>query len=233
MVSHAVALGLTRAVVCFQDDAFGKDALAQVERLAASTGLKIESRLPHPRLPPGASAASISQSMRPAVKLIENEKPQVALYFGSSLQFSELLRGERAGSLLGVTMLASSTVDSAEVVDAVGSRKANGAAIVQVMPNSGVGTTALVREFLTSAKSMRPAEWRASPFSLEGYLNARIAVEGLRRAATTTSAALHTALADMRRWDTGGITIDFSDGNREGNRYTTIAVIGSDGRLRF
>jgi len=68
--------------------------------------------------------------------------------------------------------------------------------------------------------------------SLEGYMDASVLVEGLRRAGPApTRAALIAALSSIEAFDMGGVKINFGRSNREGSQFVDVAVIGSNGRL--
>ena len=67
--------------------------------------------------------------------------------------------------------------------------------------------------------------------SFEGYLNARILVEGLKRAGSRPSReALRTALESMRATDIGGFKVDFSPQKHNGSAYFDLTMVGEDGR---
>ena len=68
--------------------------------------------------------------------------------------------------------------------------------------------------------------------SLEGYINARVAAEGLRRGdAGVTRESLIGALDRIEALDLGGLRVGFGKGNRIGGNFVDVAVIGQDGRM--
>lgn len=82
------------------------------------------------------------------------------------------------------------------------------------------------------------ADMRASGFegeslvSLEGYTDALVLAEGLRRAGPKVDRdSLTAGLETMTDYDLGGLRMRFGKGQREGNTYTDVVMVGSDGRL--
>ena len=88
----------------------------------------------------------------------------------------------------------------------------------------------------TRGRDLRDLDPKAQPnyTSLEGYVAARVLVEGLRRAGVKlTPGRLVAALEEMRRVDLGGYEISFSARSHDGSRFVDSAVIGADGALKF
>ena len=68
--------------------------------------------------------------------------------------------------------------------------------------------------------------------SLEGYMDAAVLAEGLRRAGPApTRAAVLAGLERIEAFDLGGVKINFGKTNREGNQFVDVAVISTNGRL--
>ena len=68
--------------------------------------------------------------------------------------------------------------------------------------------------------------------SLAGYINARVAAEGLRSAGPGVSReSLIAALDRIEALDLGGLRVGFGKGNRIGGNFVDVAVIGQDGRM--
>lgn len=234
MLVHAATIGMSRGAVCYQNDGFGQDALAQVKTFSKQYGIVLVGEFPQPRLGPGASETEIYKSMQPAITGIARSKPQIVFYFGSSSQCSEIVRHTRGAVGARVTILSASTVDANEIVRLVGAESARGVGIVQVLPHSGIPSCRLVRDYQRAGREAFGETWRPSQFSLEGFLNAKLATEAIRRAKGRAEAdAVLQALSTITNWDMGGVSLDFSGGRREGARYSTIAVIGPGGRLMY
>ena len=62
---------------------------------------------------------------------------------------------------------------------------------------------------------------------LEAYLNAKVLVEGLRRAGKDlTRPRFIQGLESMRHVDFGGFEVDFGKGVRQGSRFVDLTIIG-------
>ena len=71
--------------------------------------------------------------------------------------------------------------------------------------------------------------------SLEGYIDAKIFVEGLRRAGQNLTrekfiSALETI--NMHSYDGGGFDVSFSPSSHNGSKYVDMTVISKDGKFR-
>jgi hypothetical protein len=68
--------------------------------------------------------------------------------------------------------------------------------------------------------------------SMEGFLSARILVEGLRRAGRgLTRDGLVASLETLRNFDMGGFTVNYTPESHEGSRYTDLTLISKGGRF--
>ena len=67
---------------------------------------------------------------------------------------------------------------------------------------------------------------------LEGYLNARVLTEGLRRAGgAPTRESVMAALESLDSLDVGGVRIAYGKERREGSNFVDVAAVGVGGRL--
>jgi ABC-type branched-subunit amino acid transport system substrate-binding protein len=68
--------------------------------------------------------------------------------------------------------------------------------------------------------------------SLEGFISAKVLVEGLRRAGPDlTREKFITAMESMRDVDVGGFLVTFSPTNHSGSKFVELTVIGKDERF--
>jgi ABC-type branched-subunit amino acid transport system substrate-binding protein len=80
---------------------------------------------------------------------------------------------------------------------------------------------------------MRASEFTGeSLVSLEGYANARVLAEGMRRAGPKLDRDSVTAgLESMSDFDLGGLRIRYGKEAREGNTYTDIITVAQNGQI--
>jgi len=68
--------------------------------------------------------------------------------------------------------------------------------------------------------------------SLEGYINAKVVTEGLRRAGRSpTRASLVSALEGMSNYNLGGLVVSFGQGASSGSRFVELTMVNAQGKL--
>jgi ABC-type branched-subunit amino acid transport system substrate-binding protein len=68
--------------------------------------------------------------------------------------------------------------------------------------------------------------------SIEGFIAAKVLVEGLRRAGPQpTREKLIRGLESMARVDLGGIIVQYGPEDRSGTTYVDLTVLGKDGQF--
>jgi ABC-type branched-subunit amino acid transport system substrate-binding protein len=84
----------------------------------------------------------------------------------------------------------------------------------------------LGQEFKQAAKEYKLPESYAA---MEGYVSAKLMVEGLRRAGRGLSRdGLIRALEGVKKHDLGGIVIQYSDKDHTGSEFVELTLIGRD-----
>ena len=99
-----------------------------------------------------------------------------------------------------------------------------------VVPTPFTPKHEIVRRYRADMEAMGSSD--LSLVSLEGYINARVLTEGLRRAgANPTRESLHAGLEGLGTLDLGGLRLSFGKGDHEGSNFVDLAVIGPDSKL--
>ena len=221
MVQQVTTLGMDRIAVMYQNDGFGKAGLQGVMNALEKRSLK---------LAVAAGYERNTDKVEEAVKLIKASDAQAIIMISvnkSTAAFVKLYRdsGGRA-QLYNI-----SVVDPAELVKLAGLKNAHGLGISQVVPYPYGANMAVVREYQTLLKKYAPKEL-VNYTSFEEFLGAKVLVEALRRAGPNpTRAKVIKSLESMDKFDTGGVTVNYSPTNRMGSRYVEVTVIGSTGKL--
>ena len=221
MVQQLTTLGMNRIAVMYQDDGFGKAGLLGVANALAKRNLT---------LAVAAGYERNTDKVEDAVKKIKASNAQAIIMVSvnkSTAAFMRLYR-ESGG---GAQMYNISVVDPAELVKLAGLKNAHGLGISQVVPYPYMPNMPVVREYQTLLKKYAPKEL-VNYTSFEEFVGAKVLVEALRRAGPNpTRAKVVKALESMGNYDTGGITVSYSPGNRISSRYVEVTVIGSTGKL--
>ena len=99
-----------------------------------------------------------------------------------------------------------------------------------VVPSPFASKNDIVRHYQADMQANGSSDFSLP--SLEGYINARVLVEALRRAGPNPSReAVLLSLGGLESLDMGGVRVAFGKGRREGNSFVDVAVIGVGGRM--
>jgi ABC-type branched-subunit amino acid transport system substrate-binding protein len=222
IVSHLSLTGQKRIGAFYQDDAFGADGLAAIDESAKRHAVEVVAR---------ASYAKNTTQVEASVKTLGASKAQAIVMVANTAASAEFLKQYRSGG--GTAQLfALSTTEGPQVAEKIGAKTAHGFAVSQVVPDPLNRGVPIVRDFQNDFQKYAPAGSQLSATILEGYVAARVLVEGLRRAgAEPTRARLTASLQALRNFDVGGMIIGFDSPSRSGSRYVDIAILGGDGKL--
>ncbi|MGY4827059.1 ABC transporter substrate-binding protein [Sphaerotilaceae bacterium SBD11-9] len=172
--------------------------------------------------------STISPEVEPAAADIAKAAPQVVvmgLGAGTAPLFVRALRKTGCAS----TIYGLSIAMSAANIRGLG-ELSRGLGFSIIVPSPFATKFELVRRYQADMEAAGSKDFSLP--SLEGYADARVLAEGLRRAgAAPTRASLIAALEKIDALDLGGVRISYGKGVREGNRFVDVAVIGSDGRF--
>ncbi len=221
MVDNFLFLGLKKVAVFYQDDAFGKAGLSGVVKALAAHGLK-----------PVATGTVKRNTVDVAAALqsILAAKPDLVVEVGTYTEAAAFIKAARAKGYAG-QFANVSFVGSEALAKALGP-EGNGIMITQVVPFPYSGASAIVREYQERmAASGHKDDYDFT--SLEGYIDAKVLVQGLRKAGKTpTRTGLIDALNALNADDLGGFMVRFSPTNHAGSNYVSVTSITKDGKFR-
>jgi len=105
-----------------------------------------------------------------------------------------------------------------------------GVGVSQVSPYPFSATIPIVKEFQDAIS--RSKDVAASYASMEGFIAAKVLVEGLKRAGPKpTRDKLITALESLNRFDLGGVDVTYGPGIRTGTSYIDITIVSKTGKF--
>ena len=88
----------------------------------------------------------------------------------------------------------------------------------------------VVREYQLLAKKAGYTDYNFS--AMEGFLSAKVAVEGLRRTGKNlTREGYIAAMEKMQDVDLGGFFVSYSPTNRAGSKFVDLTIIGRGGKF--
>jgi len=218
LIKHLVTLGLERIAVVASDDSFGADCLVGVQRGFESVKLQpaVLERFNSGRPDYDAIASKVQQAQAQAILLIARSQTVVESH--------EVMRKQGIRAQIA-TLSNNASLDFIRQLGEYG----RGIVVSQVFPGVRETQYPLVREVEAQAK-LRGQE--LSPSMLEGWVAAKLLVEGLRRAgANPTRDRLRASLESIQRFDMGGqgLEISYSPDNHTGLEFTDLSIISTDG----
>lgn len=215
--------GYRTYAVLYQDDPFGQDVLGSTEALISKFDSKIVAKAGYKK-----NTTEVSE----AVKTIAAAAPHAVIMISNTAASSEFLKQSRAAGN-NSQFIAISVTDASQVVQRIGKEVANGLALTQVFPDPENRSIPLTREIMENFSKFKPAgEITPNQTLVEGYVGAKVLVDGLRRAGPKpTRQKLRDALEQIKDYDTGGLYVGFSPTNHAGVHYVDITIINREGKL--
>ncbi len=219
MVEQLVSTGVRDIAVIHQNDPFGKAGLQVAELALQKRGLK----------PAAVGAIEISPAVdvRKAVDTVAKANPTAIIMIAAGKGAVGFIR-EFHKTGLTPQYYGLSVVSSQQLVKELGS-SAHGIAITQVMPSPWRTSSPAAREYQAlSARQKLDLTYT----SFEGFMAAKIFVDGLKRAGKDlTREKLVAGLETLRNHDAGGLVVDFGPDRRNGSTYVDLSIISRDGRF--
>jgi len=217
-VNHLATTGMTRIGIFHAADGFGQDVFEGYTTALASRGLQSAGVASYPR-PMG----DISKGVAEIVKA----KPQAVLVASSGSEAVRIIREVRkAGSDAQFVTLSNNASES--FIKELGD-DGHGVIITQVVPGMNASQMTLASEYRSVARQQNAATSNAG---MEGFMSAKVLVEGLRRAGPEpTREKLVTALEGLRDYDLGGILISYSPTRHSGSSFVELSIVSSTGKL--
>lgn len=219
IVEHLVALGRAKIGVLYQNDAYGQAGLTGVKRALQKRKLEIAVK---------TTIERNSSEVSAAVKQMNAAAPQAVIMIGAYEGIATFVKAmKRAGSNTEFHNV--SFVGSISLAKALGTDSA-GVAISQVVPSPFDQTVPIVKEY---QRLMKAAGGTGYSFtSLEGYIAARVFIEGLKRTGKNlTREGFIDALEGMRNVNLDGFHIAFSPQNHQASTFVDMTMIARDGRF--
>ncbi|WP_211444583.1 ABC transporter substrate-binding protein [Collimonas humicola] len=219
IVQQISTLSLKRIAVFYQNDAYGKAGLEGVTRALKKRGIEVAAL---------GTVERNSVEVSDAVAKIRAGKPQtvimVSAYNSSAAFIKAMIVAGSPPSFWNISF-----VGSQQLVTALG-KDASGVQISQVMPAPWDETRAIVKEYRKYYLQDGKKQW--DYVSMEGFIAAKVFVEGLRRAGSNLSRdSLIRALETVSHYDAGGYFITFSPSSHNGSEFVDLTMVAKSGRF--
>jgi ABC-type branched-subunit amino acid transport system substrate-binding protein len=220
IIEHSTMLQINKVAVFYQNDAYGKTGLEGVTRALKKRNLDVVV---------AASVERNSNDVATAVTLISKSNPQAVVMISTYKSCAAFIKEMKKRGVVNPIYWNISFVGSSALSNELGP-DGRGVMISQVVPAPDNEISILVKEYrkLYLTKPERHADF----VSLEGFISAKIFVEGLKRAGSnlTRDGFIH-ALEGMSNYDAGGFAVKFGPTNHNASHFVELTVIGKDGQL--
>jgi ABC-type branched-subunit amino acid transport system substrate-binding protein len=219
LVQQMVAMGLKDLALVYLDNAYGKEVLGYAQEAFNQQNIKSI----------GTFALDVAgkNGEELAKKVVEANPGAVFLITTGTANTSFMMpfRQLKPGLPLAGTSV---SVVSSEL-DKLG-EKLNGYAQAAVMPYAKKESLQVVRTYQAEMLAIDQGA-RIGGSSFEGWINAQVMLEGLRRAGKDlTRESLRAGLAGIQRYDMGGFMVNYASAPFVGSRYIDMAIFGAGGR---
>jgi branched-chain amino acid transport system substrate-binding protein len=216
IVQHLTAMSVDKIAVFYQNDAYGQAGLAGVERALKKRNLEVVAK---------ATVERNTVEVAKAVETMRKAKPQAIVMIGAYTGCAAFIRDmKKAGA--APTFWNVSFVGSKALAQALGN-DGRGVQISQVVPFPWDSSLPVVKEY----RALLAESGKGEPGfgTLEGFIAAKVMVEGLRRAGRNlTRDGFIKAMESMGELDVGGFKVSYSPENHNGSKFVDLTIISKD-----
>ncbi len=219
IVHHLTAMSINRIAVFYQNDAYGLAGLAGVERALKRRNLEVAGKGTVER-----NTTDVAKAVAELNKVNAQAVVMISAYKSCAAFIKEMKKAGAHPTFWNVSFVGSKAL--AKELDQEG----RGIQISQVVPFPWDGSVPVVREYqrlLAESKADQPGFG-----TLEGYIAAKVMVEGLRRAGRKLDRDNFVrAMESMQDLDVGGFKVSYSPENHNGSRFVDLTIISRDQRF--
>lgn len=212
-------IGNTRIAVAHLANPGGDEVLARVRAL-------LKAKSPSLEVAASAGVKNDGSNAAEAARTIAAGQPQAVIMFLSGSPIATLMKTLwDSGS--NPAFYGMSTVAGDMVVKALGDQVRGGLSVAQVVPYAWADSDAPAREFRALCSA---AKVEVSYNAFEGWINAMVAIEALRRAGRDlTRESLHGVMRSMKT-RVAGMDLDFTGASPTGSRFVELVHVRAGGR---
>jgi branched-chain amino acid transport system substrate-binding protein len=218
IVNHLFTIGLSRIAFAHNDNPGARSAMESTQKFIAERGEKL------------AGSVSIkndgSDAAERAVEL-SRLKPKAVVLSVTNDVAAKFITAYRAAG--GETAFYSFSFLNGQKLFTDIKKDAAGVVISQVVPYPWNSAMPVIAEYQAAMKKIGANEF--SYASLEGYVAAKVMVEGLKRAGPNPTAdSLQKGLESFKTLDIGGIAVSYRPGEHRGLTFSELSMLKADGR---
>lgn len=218
IVNHLFTIGLSRIAFAHNDNPGARSAMESTQKFIAERGDKMVGSVAIKN--DGSDAAERAAEL---AKL----KPKAVVLSATNDVAAKFIAAYRATG--GETAFYSFSFLNGQKLFQDIRKDAAGVVISQVVPYPWNSAMPVIAEYQAAMKKIGMTEF--SYASLEGYVTAKVMVEGLKRAgANPTPESLQKGLESFKTLDLGGIAVSYRPGEHRGLTFSELSMLKADGR---
>jgi branched-chain amino acid transport system substrate-binding protein len=221
IVKQLTSLNLDRVAVFRQNDSYGQAGLDGVTK-----ALKVRNLQP---VAVGTVERN-STEVAAAVKTLVASKPDAIVQISAYKSCAAFIREARKAGY-GGTFFNVSFVGTQALADELRT-EANGIVVSQVMPYPYTNSVPIVREYQAAIKAANDPKILPNYSSMEGYVAARVFIEGLKQARSASYEAFINGLESLQGLNLGGFTVGFGPRQHVASRFVELSMLTKDGGVR-
>lgn len=222
IMSQISLIGLKRVAMVYQDDPFGKTLLAEIEKAAAKEKIELVAKV---------AVDSKKDAFADEARAVNAAKPQAVILGGAGTTVPKVI-GAVQDSGIQPTFYGFS-VASVGAINGILKERARGVVLAQIMPSLRNSAVSVVREYQALLKKRSP-DAQPSAAQFEGYVHARLLVEGLKRAGRDlTTQSLIQAFESLGEVTWGSFRARYSPATHNGTSFVELAIIDANGKLLY
>ena len=218
IVQHLTAMSIDKIAIFYQNDAYGQAGLAGVERALKKRNLQLTAKGTVER-----NTVDVKQAVATMLKAEPQAIVMISAYTSCAAFIKEMKKANANPTFWNVSF-----VGSKALAKELGT-EGRGVQISQVMPFPWDSSIAVVKEY---RKVIEEAKGQPGWGTLEGYIAAKVMVEGLRRAGRRLDRENFVrAMETLDAYDAGGFKVSFSADSHSGSKFVDLTIISRDQRF--
>ena len=223
LTEHLATIGITRLGLFYENGPGAAALLVAADEAAGKAHATIVQKVPY---------ESGTAKVTAAVEAFLKSPPQAILMIASGAAAAGFIEQYRAGN--GTAQLfAHSGADIEQLSKRLSEEQMQGVAIAQVTPSPYKINTRIAKEFGDLVAKTPNLEVPVSYAMMEGFIAAKVIVEGVRRqGARPTREGMAPALDGIASYDLGGYVVGYKPNMHSGSHFVELSIISGAGKIR-
>lgn len=221
LVKQLLSIQRNRIAIFYQDDGYGIAVKEAVERGLANAGLKAVAVGAVPR-----NSVDVAKALE-IIGASDCNAVVLACLYAPGAAFVKAMNTKKVAMQYAST----SAIGTVSFIEALGPTS-RGTLVTQVMPYpfKSSGRLAVQRDYHDAMQAIGNESFNYG--TMEGYIDARVLVEGLRHAgATINRQTVQAGLESIGTMDLGGFAIGYAPQNHNASSFVEMTVLGAGGTI--